>query len=290
MNHDTPGAFVPTDEQLSAWLDGELPAALDAQIEAWLLAHPHEAARVQGWRADRDALRAHFEPVVREPVPGALQAQVLLGPVPAQAAWPRWKLAAGAATLLLAGGVVGAWVHSQWQPAATALARGSAAPWVERAAMAHAVYSPEVRHPVEVSVREGDATAQKAQEEHLTRWLTRRLDIPVKLFDLRDQGFELVGGRLLPDGGQPGAQLMYQDATGVRVTVYLRRPDHDAPASFQFRQEGHLGMFYWVEGTAGYALVGALPRERLLAMAQNIYNQCPSRSGTAAAAPKAASR
>ena len=61
---------------------------------------------------------------------------------------------------------------------------------MQRAAFAHSVYVPEPRHAVEV----------KAQEEHLARWLTRRIDVPVKLFDLRDQGFELVGGRLLPDG------------------------------------------------------------------------------------------
>ncbi|MBC7975048.1 MAG: hypothetical protein H7138_08690 [Myxococcales bacterium] len=55
-----------------------------------------------------------------------------------------------------------------------------------------------MRHPVEV----------KAQEEHLSRWLTRRLNVPVKLFDLWAQGFELVGGRLLPDAEGPSAQLM----------------------------------------------------------------------------------
>ena len=32
-------------------------------------------------------------------------------------------------------------------------------------------------------------------------------------------------------------------------------------------------MFYWVEGPAGYALIGALPREQLLAMAEAIYRQ-----------------
>jgi hypothetical protein len=53
--------------------------------------------------------------------------------------------------------------------------------------------------------------------------LTRRLSVPVKLFDLRSEGFELVGGRLLPDANGPSAQLMYQDAMGQRVTVYLRK-------------------------------------------------------------------
>jgi anti-sigma factor RsiW len=140
--------------------------------------------------------------------------------------------------------------------------------------VAHAVYAPEVRHPVEVSVREGDAAQQREQEAHLSRWLTRRLTVPVKLFDLRDQGFELVGGRLLPDAAGPSAQLMYQDTMGMRVTVYLRKAgEHDAPAAFSYERRGDLGMFYWVEGRSGYALVGTQSRERLLSLAQAIAKQ-----------------
>ena len=152
---------------------------------------------------------------------------------------------------------------------------------MQRAAVAHSVYVPEVRHPVEV----------RAQEEHLSRWLTKRLNVQVKLFDLREQGFELVGGRLLPDAAGPSAQLMYEaivppgaaSAEGApkpaRVTVYLRKPDNATPAAFRYEQQGELGMFYWVEGQSehgapcGYALVGALPRAQLLAMAESIYRQ-----------------
>ena len=76
--------------------------------------------------------------------------------------------------------------------------------WQHRAAVAHAVYAPEVRHPVEVNVAQGSASEQRAQEEHLARWLGKRLDMPVKLYDLRPQGFELVGGRLLPLGTEAG--------------------------------------------------------------------------------------
>ena len=36
-----------------------------------------------------------------------------------------------------------------------------------------------------------------------------------------------------------------------------------------------MGLFYWVESGAGYALVGALPKEQLLALAQSIYRQHP---------------
>jgi anti-sigma factor RsiW len=126
----------------------------------------------------------------------------------------------------------------------------------------------------------------RAQEEHLARWLTRRIDIPVKLFDLRDEGFELMGGRLLPDAQGKSAQLMYENAaTKERVTVYLRKPDADAATSFRYVQEGSLGLFYWVEAGAGYALVGTAPKERLLALAQAIYRQGVAPIAPAASGP-----
>ena len=292
-----------TDTTLNAWLDGELPPDQRAEVDAWLREHPEDAARVRLWAADGDALRARLDSVVAEAVPARLT-QLVLNAVPAAGAgWAaafantgRWRWAAALALFVL-GGATGAALTWRLQPAPAATSSANApTAWVQRAVLAHSVYVPEGRHAVEV----------KAQEEHLSRWLTRRLTVPVKLFDLRAQGFELVGGRLLPDGAGPSAQLMYQaiaaptvggvsgvggttGTTGsaaaatapkpLRVTVYLRKPDDNTPAAFHYEQQGELGMFYWVEGQSahggptGYALVGALPRERLLALAEAIYHQ-----------------
>lgn len=274
----------PSDELLSAWLDNELDETTAARVQAWLQQHPEDVARVRLWAADRDALRARLDGELQEPVPPHWQAWVAQ---PASAGRPgaRWQALAAALALAsgLAGGVGGAWWARQ-HPAAGdrgGLSAGAAAPassahepWARFAALAHTVYVPEQRHPVEVAV-EGDAAAQRAQEEHLSRWLTRRLDVPVKMFDLRAQGFRLVGGRLLPESNGPCAQLMYEDEAGVRVTVYLRRKGSDVPATFRYEQVDGLGLFYWVDGPAGYALVGALPRDRLLALAETIAHQEP---------------
>ena len=274
----------PDTDILHAWLDDELAADRRAEVEAWLRDHPEEAARVRLWAADAQALRSQLEPVLAEAVPQRLT-QLVWSHAPAtlSSGWQRW---AAAALVFVLGGGAGAALTWQLKPANTTAvtAAASTAGWIQRAAVAHAVYVPEVRHPVEV----------KAQEEHLSRWLTRRLNVPVKLFDLRAQGFELVGGRLLPDATGPSAQLMYQaiadpvmpgaasaaaDAKPVRVTVYLRKPDNDTAAAFRYEQQGSLGMFYWVEGKSemggpcGYALVGELPRERLLALAEAIFRQ-----------------
>jgi anti-sigma factor RsiW len=270
-----PDEFSDTD--LSAWLDGELDGPRRVVLEAWLHEHPEAAARVRLWAADRDALRARLDPVLGEPVPAALLHRVWQHPAPSH-----WAFAAVAAGLLLAGGVIGAAGMWQWQGqrATGMLAAGTPAGWVQRAALAHSVYVPEPLHAVEV----------KAQEEHLARWLTRRIDVPVKLFDLRDEGFELVGGRLLPDAAGKSAQLMYE-STGAalpkqRVTVYLRKPDADAPTAFRYQQQGELGLFYWIEAGTGYALVGALPKEQLLALAQAIYKQQSAATPAASAASR----
>jgi anti-sigma factor RsiW len=262
------------DNRLSAWLDDELTPEQRAEVDTWLREHPEDAARVRLWAADRDALRARLGPATEEPVPTRLE-QVVWAHAPATAptGWLRW--AAGFAVFALGGllGAVLAWRLLD-EPAALAASPG----WEDRPMVAHAVYVPEVRHPVEVSVQGATAQDSRAQEEHLQRWLTRRLDRPVKLFDLRAHGYELVGGRLLPDEQGPSAQLMYQksgESSPQRVTVYLRRPQGETPASFRYERRGELGMFYWVEGATGYALVGSAPRDELLALAEAIFRQMP---------------
>jgi len=261
----------PDAERLSAWLDGALPPDEQARLGAWLDAHPADAQRVAAWAADRDRLQAHGAAWLDTPVPAAWRRLVLGRPAAAP-----WRQAAMVGGLLVAGAVLGAGGLLQWQrvaggpstaeTAANAAPSASARGWVQRAAYAHAVYVPEPRHAVEVG----------GQEAHLAGWLTKRCDVPVKLFDLRAQGFELVGGRLLPDGGGKSAQLMYQDARGQRVTVYLRKPDAASETGFHYQQQGALGLFYWIEPGIGYALVGELPKAQLLALAEAIYRQQPA--------------
>ncbi len=280
-------ADKPDLQQLSAWLDQALDPAEQARIDAWLRDNPEDAALTRLWAADGQALRGRLEPVLDEPIPPALLQTVATGGGSSGAAnLPRWRRLARAAGLVLGGTAIGLLIGAgavsrspatfaalplPWRPAALA-----ATSWPHRAAVAHAVYAPEVRHPVEVNVAEGTATEQKAQEEHLARWLGKRLSLPVRLYDLRPQGFELVGGRLLPDLAGPSAQLMYQNRAGQRVTLYLRKPEAGADTAFRFQKEGDLNLFYWIEDGFGLALVGKLPREQLLTLANTVYRQAES--------------
>ena len=238
-----------------------------------------------------------------EPVPAALRHTVLHASQAAEhpaaadrvsggaAAWGAlggWRRVAVVARLLLTGGMAGGVIGAAltggestgqaalslpWAAVSRDGAQVRAGSWPHGAAVAHAVYAPEVRHPVEVNVAQGSATEQRAQEEHLARWLSKRLDMPVRLFDLRGQGFEMIGGRLLPDANGPSAQLMYQNGGGQRVTVYLRKPGAGTDMAFRFQRDGELSLFYWVEDGFGCSVVGKLPREQLLAVAEAVYKQ-----------------
>jgi anti-sigma factor RsiW len=134
----------------------------------------------------------------------------------------------------------------------------------QQAAIAHVVYTPEVLHPVEVGA---------AQEAHLVKWLSKRLGADVKAPQLGAVGYELVGGRLLPSNSGPAAQFMYQDARGQRLTLYVRTDAQEQhETAFRYAQEGKVGVFYWLDGSLGYALSGELERQQLLRVAEAVYH------------------
>jgi len=134
------------------------------------------------------------------------------------------------------------------------------------------VYSPEVRHPVEVGAE---------QEAHLAAWLSKRLGGPLKPPHLESAGYALVGGRLLPGesaaGGGAVAQFMYQAANGQRLTLYVRNDASGArETAFRTAQEGGVRVFYWLDGRFGYALSGesaAFTSAELLRVATLVYRQ-----------------
>ncbi len=144
---------------------------------------------------------------------------------------------------------------------------------------AHSVYVPEVRHPVEV----------KAAEEHLVRWLTRRVGAPFVAPSLVEHGWKLMGGRLVPDSGLPAAQFMYEDAGGRRLTLYIRKETGLTNTSFRFAEREGFGAFYWIDRPLAYALAGRVRREELMGLANVVYAQLEAlaSSGSPASPPPA---
>ena len=106
------------------------------------------------------------------------------------------------------------------------------------------------------------------------KWLSKRLAIPLKVPVLASEGFELLGGRLLPGTDGPVAQFMYQDASGKRLTLYVTRPHGgDDVTAFRFAQEGAVSVFYWIDRDCGYALSGEIDKPSLARVASVVYRQ-----------------
>jgi anti-sigma factor RsiW len=244
---------VVTEEELHAYVEGVLPAGRTAEVEAYLAGRPDEAARVAAYREQIVALHREFDPIVDERLPHRLQfprrhwARVL----------PRWAAVVAWFTL---GGVAGWQLQAYLAEEAT-----EEITWPRRAAIAHVVYSPEVRHPVEVGAE---------HEAHLVAWLSKRLGASLKVPYLGDQGYQLVGGRLLPGERGPVAQFMYQDGRGQRLTLYVRtNADETGETAFRYADEHGVGVFYWLDRKLGYALSGEIDKDDLLRLATVVHRQ-----------------
>jgi anti-sigma factor RsiW len=218
--------------------------------------------------------------VLAEPVPPALMRA---------ARRPSWgapgALVAGLVIALASG--VGGWMlrgemapAEPWMADATPEATlrpvaATGAALAERAAVAHAVYAPEARRPVEVDA---------AHEDQLVAWLSKRMGTPMKAPHLQAQGYALEGGRLLPGEQGPVAQFMYRDALGARLTVYVSHEMAGAASyasaggtAFRFARAGRVNVFYWVDGPYGYAISAEADRGTLARVSEAVYGQLDAR-------------
>ena len=243
----------PSEEELHAWVDGELGDARRAEVEGQLAGNEEAAARARRYRSINEALKSLYDPVLDEPVPDRL--------LDRRRPWTeRAGVYAKAAGLVAVGTALG-WLAHAFVP----LPSGQGVSLARQAAIAYAVYAPEVRHPVEVGADDAD---------HLVRWLSKRLGTDLKCPKLGAYGFSLVGGRLLSGPNGPVAQFMFQDNRGARLTLYVSGQRGDShQTAFRFSQEDRVSVFYWIDGRYGYALSGEMGREQLLKIANSVYQQ-----------------
>lgn len=257
-----------TEADLHAYVDGQLPPSRRAEIEAFLTATPDEMRRLQAYREQNAALRALFDPVLDEPVPARL------AQTPAARPWhQQWRLQQLAAGLAIAfvSGTSGWALHGQTRfddtLAQASMPRPSVttAALARQAAIAHVVYSPDVRRPVEIGAD---------QEEQLVTWLSKRIGSTIRPPKLGKLGYELIGGRLLPGESGPVAQFMYHDVAGQRLTLYVSTEQkQNRDTGFRFAQEGPVNVFYWIDGKFGYALSAGIGKPELARIATAVYDQ-----------------
>ena len=251
------------DSSLHRYVDGFLDARQRLDVEAWLAGRPADGRRVRAWAEQNRLLHEEFDPVLNEAIPHRLLAAAR-GPENAGNAL-RWMQAAAGIGVLAVAGLLG---YNLGLRNATPLLVETSPPLPRAAAVAHAVYTPEVRHPVEVVA---------ADAGHLVAWLSKRLERDLKAPDFSAEGYALLGGRLLPGEEGPVAQFMYESPEGQRLTLYVRREDvasgPKGDTAFRYAVEDGVGVFYWIDHDSGFALSGDLDRAALLSLAHAAYAQ-----------------
>ncbi|MCO6058872.1 anti-sigma factor [Pseudomonas sp. MOB-449] len=234
--------FHPSEDDLHAYLDGQLDAPQRHAVEAYLAANPEVADRVDGWRRDAQQLRAALASPGLAPNP-RLDPMAIRASLRARKQ-RRLALAASFVLALGAGGLGG------WQARDMSLL--AANPPMQDALQAHRLFA---GNPV--------VDIQARQPGELQAWLDQRFSHAARIPDLSPYGFTPVGGRWLVTEQGAAALLLFEDRQGQRVSLYLRAPGSLYPSMRKGqRRDGELEARYWSRDGYNYALVsrGGDPR------------------------------
>jgi anti-sigma factor RsiW len=257
------------EDDLLAYADHQLSSERRADVESWLSAHPQRAEDVAVWQRQNELIGALYNPIASERIPPRLDPRTIR----ARGRPPAWRrpVLAAAAVLVLAIGIGGGWFgRDVLQPPRTPPTL-----LIDGAVTAHALYVRENRHAVEVAA---------SDRQHLLTWLSNRIQTPIDAPDISSEGFDLVGGRLLPEvlftNAGPAAQLMYENGAAERLTVYITAalPDH-APA-YEFVKVAGVDAFYWANAKITCTVVGNLPETQMKTVAKRIYEELTRRPDT----------
>jgi anti-sigma factor RsiW len=252
---------LPIDEhELHLYVDDHLGDERRRVVEALLRDHPEVAARVNDYRHQNELMRQLFNPVGSAP-PTDDQERLLrtLGQRLGRRRWVAlWRPALAAAAGLLLAATLGA-VGTEFYDEHTAVIPEPMPSFADTAARVHSFYASGTSEPTEFGA---DAASK------LGTLLDKRLGAPLRLPDLSQKGFSLVGGRLLPAAEGAAAQLLYRDQAGRLVTVFLGPADKARLTATQATERKDLSLYAWLDGRIGVAVVGGLGGDELRGIAE----------------------
>ena len=279
-----------SDEQLVAYLDGEVDAAERREVEAWLDIDPAARDRLAALAASGALVRSAFDEVMHEPVPERLiaaargeriaaqpsaeivpfmRSQSRVGTPPTRRWWFGLPLAASLFGLLLGGAVAYLSVAKLLpevlggkQPAVEMAASDDL--WLDNAAGYFKLLA---------STGEGgliDVPATGDPREALQK-ISQSLPQEVRLPDLKPWGLSFRGARLVVAEGRPAAQLVYttdNKAIGPLTLIIGSSKQPDLHPTLARRQD--VNLLYWRHQGRAYALVGQTDTGYLWGIANDI--------------------
>jgi anti-sigma factor RsiW len=226
-----------SDELLVAYVDGELTAPERAAVKARL--KDDEAARdkVRSLEETAKLLRMAFED---EPVATVTPLHPRIGRHRLARAPVLTGVAAAAAVVVLMVGT--GLVGTPWKP-------DERAHFMADVAAYHALYAAETEHLVEVPAE---------RQAHIEEWLGARLKRTLSVPDLSSQGWKFEGGRLLAEGGNPIAQLLYTAPGRQPIAVCVTFSDRNGSSPVRYDPGDGLQVMAWDDRGYLYMVVGAL--------------------------------
>jgi anti-sigma factor RsiW len=247
------------DEQLQAYVDNELDEITACEVEKYLQLNPQLAEEINDYQQYNADLHRLFDPVLDEKIPERLQAKTAK---PSKSPWFSYSQAASLFLAVAIGVIIGWMSRAELAPTVASVQQATNT-LVQDAFAYHAVYTPEVLHPVEVDA---------SQQQHLTKWLSKRLKTKIRAPDLAKLGFNLLGGRLLESGNEPAAQFMYENEHGQRLTLFARhRFNTENETAFHYASAGKINGFYWIDDQLSFVIVSAIPKAEISRVSHYVY-------------------
>ena len=242
-----------SEEELHAFIDGELPPERAATVAAATNADPNLAARIAAFRADKAALATLYGGIAKEPVPEAWLARIeaAAAPIPfpaRRAAPPRatWLMALAASVLLLIGGAI--WLQPFGPAVDQILAQADAA---------------RQEKIVPATRIAGAALADAPARDAL---LTRVVGLHVRAPDLARLGWRL--GEI--DTYTQAAALRYTNADGQALTLFVRKSP-GAPR-FDLLKNGAVRTCIWQDEVVSAVMMGEMSAGQMMRVASAAYN------------------
>jgi anti-sigma factor RsiW len=227
------------EDDLHAYIDGQLPLARRGAVEDYLRTHPEAGRRIDAYHQDRSALREAASAHLSTPVPLRLRMTEVRRLQRARLLAQGQRIAAG--VVLFAIGVSVGWLAGPRSPVQMARAP------MDDALTAYRVFAQNPGPDIETAGGE-----QPTLVSRMTGHLGHEIAIP----NLSSLGLTFLGGRLLASDDGPGGMFIYTNPGGQRLAIYVKTVADRRDASARMRRAGDVMVYYWFTRQLGYAIVG----------------------------------
>lgn len=263
------------DSTLVAYVDGELDAESEREVEAAMGFDPDIQSRVQMFSQTSELLHTTFGESAREAMPATLIKAARRSKFKAnrnrrlRMALP---LAASLAalTISLGGGYMAGLYQVQQQQEVTDLDH-----WLDEAAKYYRLYAQDDRYLVEMTAAE-----THDMEADLGDWLNRKLRVP----DLSQHNLTFRGARFVALEGdlsiqgeaQPAVLLVYDLPGGRPLGICITAFSPGGERTPAFSRRADMNVLHWTNSGFGYALMGWAESNFLRVVATDVADQLGS--------------